>query len=112
MIAPQTAAPTAPAGGGMPMAPAGLNPAALAGMARPNPTMTPAAGGGVDPNLIAALAAGKGGGPAPMAPSPAPMPRKSGGRAYPITGGAGGGRARLEKEAAYGLKMPTWGKSK
>lgn len=150
-VAPQVASPhpmAGPAGGPM-VPPAGLNPAALAGMGRPNPAMPPAGGAGVDPNLIAALAAGRGGaGPAPMAPpQPPPMARKAGGRAYrtykdmdagagsglgrmekteiqenkrparasggkayPITGGAGGGRARMEKKDAYGLEMPRWGK--
>lgn len=36
------------------------------------------------------------------APPPMPMARKSGGRAYPIDDGAGGGEGRLEKIKAYG----------
>jgi hypothetical protein len=40
------------------------------------------------------------------APGMMAMPRKSGGRAYPITGGSGGGRARMEKIDAYGLTPP------
>jgi hypothetical protein len=42
---------------------------------------------------------------APMGPGagmPPPMARKSGGRAYPIESGAGGGLGRLEKIKAYG----------
>jgi hypothetical protein len=41
---------------------------------------------------------------APMGPGAAmpPMPRKRGGRAYPIDSGAGGGLGRLEKIRAYG----------
>jgi hypothetical protein len=44
--------------------------------------------------------------PGPGAPPPMPpgamMGRKSGGRAYPIDSGAGGGKGRLEKIRAYG----------
>lgn len=48
------------------------------------------------------------GAPPPMPPAGAgppmgsPMMRKSGGRAYPISNGAGGGKGRLEKARAYG----------
>ena len=35
-----------------------------------------------------------------------PMPRKRGGRAYPIKDGAGGGEGRLQKMKAYGTKPP------
>jgi hypothetical protein len=66
------------------------------------------------PGLGAALAGAAGagpagpGGPGGMPPRP-PMPmmaRKSGGKVvYPITGGAGGGRARKEKIDAYGETM-------
>lgn len=44
--------------------------------------------------------------PMGRAPGMMAMPRKSGGRAYPITGGSGGGRARMEKIDAYGLTPP------
>jgi hypothetical protein len=38
------------------------------------------------------------------------MPRRSGGRAYPIEDGAGGGEGRLEKKRAYGEKPEgSWG---
>ena len=37
-----------------------------------------------------------------MMPPPNPLGRKSGGRAYPIEDGAGGGEGRLEKIKAYG----------
>ena len=71
------------------------------------------------PGLEQALAGAAGAGPMPPAaggmpspmmnrpPMPAPMMgRKAGGRVeYPITGGAGGGRARKEKVDAYGEKM-------
>jgi hypothetical protein len=33
-----------------------------------------------------------------------PMPRATGGRAYPIKHAAGGGKGRLEKIKSYGLK--------
>ena len=70
------------------------------------------------PGLGAALAGaaggmppgGPGGMPGGMPPRP-PMPgpmmaRKAGGKVvYPITGGAGGGRARKEKVDAYGETM-------
>jgi hypothetical protein len=45
------------------------------------------------------------GAPPPMGPPAAgapPMMRKSGGRAYPLTDGSGGGKGRLEKIKAYG----------
>lgn len=44
------------------------------------------------------------GGPPVGAPPPMPMARKSGGRAYPIDDGAGGGEGRLQKIKAYGKK--------
>lgn len=44
------------------------------------------------------------GGPPPGMP---PMARKDGGRAYPITDGAGGGEGRLQKARAYGAKAKT-----
>jgi len=81
--------------GGMPMAGGAPTP-------RPQPAPT---GAGVDPNLLAMMLAKGGGGAQPAAPM---MRRATGGRAYPIDSGAGGGEARLEKIPAYGLKMPTW----
>lgn len=49
---------------------------------------------------------GAGGPPPPMAPPPGPMGRKRGGRVhhYPLKDGSGGGKGRLEKIKAYGLK--------
>ena len=47
--------------------------------------------------------------PMPMQAGPQGMPpmgRKSGGRAYPIHDGAGGGEGRLQKMKAYGLTPP------
>lgn len=94
-------------------------------MPAPGPAMPPAGGpppmpmhAQLPPGLGAALAGAAGGapggpggmpgGPGGMPPRP-PMPmmaRKSGGKVvYPITGGAGGGRARKEKVDAYGEKM-------
>ena len=47
------------------------------------------------------------GGMPPQMPPPGMMPRKSGGRTnYPIETGSGGGKARLDKIPAYGLKPP------
>lgn len=92
-------------------------------MPMPGPAMPPAGGppmpSQLPPGLGAALAGAAGGmppggpggmpgGPGGMPPRP-PMPmmaRKAGGKVvYPITGGAGGGRARKEKVDAYGEKM-------
>jgi len=93
-------------------------------MPMPGPAMPPAGGppmpmhAQIPPGLGAALAGAAGagpggpggmpGGPGGMPPRP-PMPmmaRKSGGKVvYPITGGAGGGKARKEKVDAYGEKM-------
>ncbi|HYS46566.1 MAG TPA: hypothetical protein VEM35_09015 [Rhizomicrobium sp.] len=42
--------------------------------------------------------------PGGMPPGAPPMVRASGGRAYPIEDGAGGGKGRLQKARAYGLK--------
>jgi hypothetical protein len=89
----------------------------------PKPPMPPAGGppmpmpmpAQLPPGLGAALAGAAGGMPPggapggmpPRPPMPGPMMgRKSGGRVeYPITGGAGGGRARKEKVDAYGETM-------
>jgi hypothetical protein len=94
-------------------------------MPMPGPAMPPAGGpppmpmhAQIPPGLGAALAGAAGagpggpggmpGGPGGMPPRP-PMPmmaRKSGGKVvYPITGGAGGGKARKEKVDAYGETM-------
>ena len=96
-------------------------------MPMPGPAMPPAGGpppmpmhAQIPPGLGAALAGAAGAGPGgpggmpggpggmpPRPPMPGPMmARKSGGKVvYPITGGAGGGRARKEKVDAYGEKM-------
>lgn len=75
----------------------------------PMPSAPPPAHMSLPPGLQQALAGAAGAGPMPPAggpPVPPMMGRKAGGRvAYPITGGAGGGRARKEKIAAYGEKM-------
>jgi hypothetical protein len=85
----------------------------------PMPSAPPPAHMSLPPGLQQALAGAAGAGPMPPAgggmpspmmnrpPMPAPMMgRKAGGRVeYPITGGAGGGRARKEKVDAYGEKM-------
>lgn len=73
------------------------------------PMMPPPAMRGPPPGIPApppqGMAPGAGA-PAPMAPpaggAPPLMGRKSGGRAYPIESGAGGGLGRLEKAKAYG----------
>jgi hypothetical protein len=81
------------------IAPSGPHP----GLAGAAPPMPPPAGGpvglrqGVPPP---APMMPPGGAPPPMGPPP--MARKSGGRAYPISNGAGGGKGRLEKIRAYG----------
>lgn len=75
----------------------------------PMPSAPPPAHMSLPPGLQQALAGAAGAGPMPPAggpPMPPMMGRKAGGRvAYPITGGAGGGRARKEKVDAYGEKM-------
>ena len=85
----------------------------------PMPSAPPPAHMSLPPGLQQALAGAAGAGPMPPAgggmptpmmnrpPMPAPMMgRKAGGKVvYPITGGAGGGRARKEKVDAYGEKM-------
>lgn len=82
----------------------------------PMPAAAPPAHMALPPGLGAAMAGAAGAGPA-GAPAPGGMPmrppmpgpmmaRKTGGRVeYPITGGAGGGKARKEKVEAYGEKM-------
>jgi len=68
----------------------------------PLPQRLPPAPGGMPPGGIPPM--GPQGAP-PMPPQGMPpMGRKSGGRAYPIDSGSGGGEARLEKIDAYGLK--------
>ena len=101
--------------GMMPGAEAGIpKPPMPAPMAPPPmPAAAPPAHMAIPPGLGAALAGAAGAGPAGAPPMPGrpPMPgpmmaRKSGGRVdYPITGGAGGGKARKEKVEAYGEKM-------
>lgn len=109
--------------GAMPVPPAGMPPMMKPPMPMPAPAPMPSAPPpahmSIPPGLQQAMAGAAGAGPMPPAgggmpspmmnrpPMPAPMMgRKSGGRvAYPITGGAGGGRARKEKVEAYGEKM-------
>ena len=68
----------------------------------PLPQRLPPAPGGMPPGGMPPM--GPQGAP-PMPPQGMPpMGRKSGGRAYPIDSGSGGGEARLEKIDAYGLK--------
>ena len=101
--------------GGMPPMPMDAGPPPMPPMMPPE-AGPPPMGGGIDPNVLAMLAAkGGGGGPPPMGgpmmppPGAPPMMRKSGGRTtYPITTASGGGNARLEKVPAYGLKQPTF----
>ena len=106
--------------GMMPGAEAGIPkppmPAPMAPPQAPMPAAAPPAHMALPPGLGAALAGAAGAGPS-GAPAPGGMPmrppmpgpmmaRKSGGRVeYPITGGAGGGKARKEKVEAYGEKM-------
>jgi len=117
---------TAEKAGAAPVPPAGMPPMGAPPMIKPPmpapspmPSAPPPAHMSLPPGLQQALAGAAGAGPMPPAgggmpspmmnrpPMPAPMMgRKAGGRvAYPITGGAGGGRARKEKVAAYGEKM-------
>jgi hypothetical protein len=110
----------APAQGAKP----GMMPGAEAGIPKPPmpapmapppmPAAAPPAHMAIPPGLGAAMAGAAGAGAPPMPggmpgrpPMPGPMmARKSGGRVdYPITGGAGGGKARKEKVEAYGEKM-------
>jgi hypothetical protein len=118
---------TAEKTGAMPVPPTGMPPMmrppmpmpAPAGGPAPMPSAPPPAHMSIPPGLQQAMAGAAGAGPMPPAsgampapmmnrpPMPAPMmARKSGGKVvYPITGGAGGGRARKEKIEAYGEKM-------
>jgi hypothetical protein len=116
---------TAEKAGAMPVPPAGMPPMMKppmpmpAPMPAPMPSAPPPAHMSIPPGLQQAMAGAAGAGPMPPAgggmpppmmnrpPMPAPMMgRKAGGRVeYPITGGAGGGRARKEKVTAYGEKM-------
>jgi hypothetical protein len=116
---------TAEKTGAMPVPPAGMPPMMKppmpmpAPMPAPMPSAPPPAHMSIPPGLQQAMAGAAGAGPMPPAgggmpppmmnrpPMPAPMMgRKAGGRVeYPITGGAGGGRARKEKVTAYGEKM-------
>ena len=109
--------------GAMPVPPAGMPPMMKPPMPMPAPAPMPSAPPpahmSIPPGLQQAMAGAAGAGPmqpagggmpAPMMnrpPMPAPMMgRKAGGKVvYPITGGAGGGRARKEKVDAYGEKM-------
>jgi hypothetical protein len=107
--------------GAMPVPPAGMPPMMKPPMPAPAPmpSAPPPAHMSIPPGLQQALAGAAGAGPMPPAgggmpapmmnrpPMPAPMMgRKAGGKVvYPITGGAGGGRARKEKVDAYGEKM-------
>jgi hypothetical protein len=67
----------------------------------PPPMMPPAPPPGGPPQMGGPAG---GGAPPPMPMPPPGMPRSTGGRAYPIDTGAGGGKARLAKIRAYGLK--------
>lgn len=96
-----------PMGGGMPPAPPMMRPPMPMPSPMPSamPSAPPPAHMSLPPGLQQALAGAAGAGPVPPAGGPM-MGRKTGGRvAYPITGGAGGGKARLEKVDAYGEKM-------
>ena len=96
-----------PMGGGMPPAPPMMPPPPMMRppMPSPMPSAPPPARMSLPPGLEQALAGAAGAGPVPPA-GPPMMGRKTGGRvAYPITGGSGGGKARLEKVDAYGEKM-------
>jgi len=86
--------PMMPPGGGMPPRPP-AQPVAV-----PPPQGMPPAGAGAPMAMPV---------PMPMQAGPQGMPpmgRKSGGRAYPIHDGAGGGEGRLQKMKAYGLTPP------
>lgn len=103
--------------GAMPVPPAGMPPMGAPPMMKPPmpapapmPSAPPPAHMSLPPGLMAAMSGAAGAGPTPPAggaPMPPPMmARKAGGKVvYPITGGAGGGKARKEKVEAYGEKM-------
>ena len=109
--------------GAMPVPPAGMPPMPpMGGGAMPPPMMKPPmpapspmpsapppAHMSLPPGLMAAMSGAANAGPMPPAGGPMPPPmmgRKAGGKVvYPITGGAGGGRARKEKVEVYGEKM-------
>jgi hypothetical protein len=102
--------------GAMPVPPAGMPPMGAPPMMRPPmpapspmPSAPPPAHMSLPPGLMAAMSGAAGAGPTPPAggpPMPPMMARKAGGKVvYPITGGAGGGKARKEKVEAYGEKM-------
>jgi hypothetical protein len=102
--------------GAMPVPPAGMPPMGAPPMMRPPmpmpapmPSAPPPAHMSLPPGLMSAMSGAAGAGPMPPAggaPMPPMMGRKAGGKVvYPITGGAGGGKARKEKVEAYGEKM-------
>ena len=102
--------------GAMPVSPAGMPPMGAPPVMRPPmpmpapmPSAPPPAHMSLPPGLMSAMSGAAGAGPMPPAggaPMPPMMGRKAGGKVvYPITGGAGGGKARKEKVAAYGEKM-------
>jgi len=102
--------------GAMPVSPAGMPPMGAPPVMRPPmpmpapmPSAPPPAHMSLPPGLMSAMSGAAGAGPMPPAggaPMPPMMGRKAGGKVvYPITGGAGGGKARKEKVEAYGEKM-------
>lgn len=99
-----------PPAGMPPMPPMGAAPMMRPPMPAPMPSAPPPAHMSLPPGLMSAMSGAAGAGAMPPAGGP-PMPppmmgRKAGGKVvYPITGGAGGGRARKEKIEAYGEKM-------
>jgi len=99
-----------PPAGMPPMPPMGAAPMMRPPMPAPMPSAPPPAHMSLPPGLMSAMSGAAGAGAMPPAggpPMPSPMMgRKAGGKVvYPITGGAGGGRARKEKIEAYGEKM-------